>query len=179
VSVRPRGAPSQPRRRRVIDPSRSKPRRPPPDSERIEALYLRFASELTRRVAGTLRLPRHAVEDACQLAWLTLVRRPDVLDGPSPKGWLVTVALHAHLAELRGAPIAEAAIDVVGASLDDVLEARAALRLVAHLRPVRRRVLERRIAGLSYAEIAAELDITYTNVNRQLVESRAELRRAA
>jgi hypothetical protein len=47
---------------------------------------------------------------------------------------------------------------------DDVLEARALLHMVARLRPVRRRVLERRIAGLSYAEIAAELGITYTAV---------------
>jgi DNA-directed RNA polymerase specialized sigma24 family protein len=44
---------------------------------------------------------------------------------------------------------------------------------------VRRRVFERHLAGLSYHEIEAELGVSYTCVNRQVTESRAELREAA
>jgi RNA polymerase sigma factor (sigma-70 family) len=153
---------------------------PASDVERIEALYREFAHSLIVHVAGVLRRPRHAVEDACQFAWLTLTRRPDVLDGPSPRGWLITVALHAYLAEWRSAPVAVEGLDTLEAPpLEDAIEARDALSRVAKLRPVRRRVFERRPAGLSYTEIMAELGITYTNVNRQVTESRAELRRAA
>ena len=44
---------------------------------------------------------------------------------------------------------------------------------------MRRRVFQRHLAGLSYHEIETELGVTYTNVNRQVTESRAELRAAA
>jgi RNA polymerase sigma factor (sigma-70 family) len=151
----------------------------PSPAQRLEALYRDFAPTLIRRAAGTLRTPPHAVEDACQIAWARLAGRPDVLDGPSPRGWLLTVALHAYFAEVRDAPLPLTVDPRTAAPIEDTLEAREALRLVAQLRPVRRRVFERRLAGLSYAEIAAELEITYTNVNRQLVDSRAEFRRAA
>jgi hypothetical protein len=40
----------------------------------------------------------------------------------------------------------------------------------------RRRVLVLRAAGYSYKEIAELLGVTYTNVNRQVTERRAELR---
>ncbi|HYY20824.1 MAG TPA: sigma factor-like helix-turn-helix DNA-binding protein [Thermoleophilaceae bacterium] len=56
------------------------------------------------------------------------------------------------------------------------VEAREALRALAGLRWRRRRVLALRAAGYSYKEIAAKLGVTYTNVNRQLTEGRAELR---
>ena len=131
-------------------------------------------------MAGQLGWPRARVEDGCQRAWAILLRRPDVLDGPSPRGWLVTVARRACLRELRDAPLPlERAPEPAAPRLDDLLEARAALRQVAALRPVRRRVFERHLAGLSYDEVAAELGVTYTNVNRQVTESRAELRAAA
>ena len=81
---------------------------------------------------------------------------------------------------MRGAPLSlDDVPEPAAPPLEDLLEARAALRGVAELRPVRRRVFERHLAGLTYHEIAAELGVTYTNVNRHVTESRAELRAAA
>ena len=146
----------------------------------MEALYRDYAAELERIVAGVVHRRRHEVEDACQFAWAVLARRPDVLDSPTVRSWLTTVAIHEWRAEAARAPLPVDTLDYrPGAPLEDVLEARTALRLVAQLRPVRKRVFERKLAGLSYAEIAAEQGLTYTNVNRQVTESRAELRRAA
>ena len=103
-----------------------------------------------------------------------------MLDGPAPRGWLVVVARSRVRPRARGAPLPlERSPEPPAPPLDTLLEARAALRQVAALRPVRRRVFERHLAGLSYHEIAAELGVTYTNVNRQVTESRAELRAAA
>lgn len=148
--------------------------------EQVEMLYREFAAELVNIVAGRLGWPRARVEDGCQRAWAILLRRSDVLDGPSPRGWLVTVARRACLHELRDTPLPlDRAPEPTGPDLDTLLHARAALRQVAALRPVRRRVFERHLAGLTYDEVAAELGVTYTNVNRQVTESRAELRAAA
>ena len=147
---------------------------------RIEALYREHAAELVRIVAAVVGRRRHEVEDACQFAWAVLARRPDVLDSPTARGWLTTVAINEWRAEAGRSPLPVDHLDYrPGPPLEDVLEARAALRLVAQLRPVRKRVFERRLAGLSYREIAAEQRLTYTNVNRQITESRAELRALA
>ena len=151
-----------------------------PSAARLDALYREFAPSLIGVVARDLRRPRASVEDACQEAWAILARRPDVLDGPSPRGWLVRVAIHEYIRAARSAPLAlEQAHEPLAPPLDTLLEARRALRQVAALRPVRRRVFERHLAGLSYHEIEAELGVTYTNVNRHVKESRAELRAAA
>jgi RNA polymerase sigma factor (sigma-70 family) len=149
-------------------------------SARLDALYRDYAPRLMRVVGHILGRRRDEVEDGCQYAWTVLARRPDVLDGPAPRAWLVTVAVRECLAESRRGPLPIEIVDrEVAPPLDDVLEARAALRQVAALRPVRRRVFERHLAGLSYAEIVAEQGVTYTSVNRQITESRAELRAAA
>jgi DNA-directed RNA polymerase specialized sigma24 family protein len=59
------------------------------------------------------------------------------------------------------------------------VEAREALRALAGLRWRRRRVLELRLAGYRYKEIARVLGVTYTNMNRPVTEGRAELRELA
>jgi RNA polymerase sigma factor (sigma-70 family) len=147
---------------------------------RYDALYRDYAPQLVRRVASRLGRPRAEVEDPCQEAWVILARRLDVLDGPEPRAWLVTVAIHEWIRLVWHAPVPlERMPELAAPPLDDLLEARAALRGVAALRPVRRRVFERHLAGLTYHEIQAELGVTYTNVNRHITESRAELRAAA
>jgi DNA-directed RNA polymerase specialized sigma24 family protein len=152
----------------------------PAASARLDALYRDYASDLVRKVARHVRCRRDEAEDACQFAWAVLARRPDVLDSPTVCAWLKTVAVHECIADRRDAPVPTDTLEdwSVAPPLDDLLEAREALRLVAQLRPVRKRVFERRLAGLSYAEIMAERGVTYTNVNRQVTESLAELRAA-
>jgi RNA polymerase sigma factor (sigma-70 family) len=152
----------------------------PVTAARLDRLYREYASRLIALVAHTVHRRRDQVEDSCQYAWAVLARRPDVLDGPSVRGWLVTVAVHQYIADARRTPVPVDVIDRrAGLPLDDAVEAREALRMVAALRPVRRRVFERVLAGLTYQEIAAEQGLTYTNVNRQITKSRAELRAAA
>lgn len=147
---------------------------------RLAALYREFAPQLVGVVARELRWPRAKVEDGCQDAWAILARRPDVLDGPAPRAWLVTVASRECIRARRREPIpVESLPERAAPPFEDQIEARQALARVAALRPVRRRVFERHVAGLSYSEIQAELGVSYTNVNRQVSESRAELRAAA
>src|SRR3954470_14753985 len=56
-------------------------------------LYLRHHERLVRAVARVVNAPAALVEDACQTAWLVLLRRqPD--RGPTLFGWLRTVAVH-------------------------------------------------------------------------------------
>jgi RNA polymerase sigma factor (sigma-70 family) len=71
-------------------------------------------------------------------------------------------------------PLEDVVPDPVDVEL--AIEAREALRLVAGLRRRRRRVIELRLAGFSYAEIQEKLGVTQTNVNRHVTEGRAELR---
>jgi RNA polymerase sigma factor (sigma-70 family) len=150
---------------------------------RIDALYREYAARVGATVARAVHARVVDVEDSCQYAWAALVRRPDVLDGSSPRGWLTTVAVHHWLAERRRAVLPMAAVERLQARVEDgpdaALEAVEALARVAALRPVRRRVFARHLAGLSYAEIMAELGLTYSNVNRQMRRARAELRDAA
>jgi DNA-directed RNA polymerase specialized sigma24 family protein len=152
----------------------------PAASARLDALYRDYARDLVGKVAHRVRCHRDEVEDACQFAWAVLARRPDVLESPTVRAWLSTVAVHECIADRRAAPVLTDTLDhwSTAPPLDDVLEVREALRVVARLRPVRKRVFERHLAGLSYAEIVAEQGVTYTNVNRQMRESRAELRAA-
>jgi DNA-directed RNA polymerase specialized sigma24 family protein len=56
-------------------------------------LYLLHHDRLVRAVARVVNAPAALVEDACQAAWLILLRRqPD--RGPTLFGWLRTVAVH-------------------------------------------------------------------------------------
>jgi len=117
---------------------------------RLAALYRGYAPQLVGIVASRVGRPRSEVEDPCQEAWAILARRPDVFDGPAPRAWLATVAIHEWLRLRRGAPIAlEQVPEPAAPPLEDLLEARAALRSVAELRPVRRRVFQRHLAGLT------------------------------
>ena len=111
---------------------------------------------------------------------MILARRLDVLDGPAPRAWLMVVATRGWIYATRRNPIPfEWVPEPAAPPLEDLVEARETLRAVGELRPVRKRVFERHLAGLTYPEIQAELGVTYTNVNRHVRESRAELRAAA
>jgi DNA-directed RNA polymerase specialized sigma24 family protein len=65
-----------------------------------------------------------------------------------------------------------------GASADDHREALEALSLVAALPQRKRRFLAAKVAGYSYDEIAGQLGVSYTNVNRHLVRARSAVRAA-
>lgn len=164
------------------------------DTQRqVDKFYREHAQRLRRALSS---FPGTIAEDAVQCAFEKLCQRADVLATDTVTGWLFTVArneaIHlcgqdrsaAHLARVWDTGSAHGVEGVEydppsPVTIEDQVEARDALRQVAALRPVRKRVFERHLAGLTYEEIVAEQGLTYTNVNRQVVDSRTELRAAA
>src|SRR5215211_4024040 len=111
-------------------------------------LYLLHHERLVRAVARVVNAPAALVEDACQTAWLVLLhRQPD--RGPTLFGWLRTVAMreayrlsreerrHARLEDLAEGAQWEALVGE-GPSLEDAVEARRALAVLAALPQVQR-----------------------------------------
>jgi RNA polymerase sigma factor (sigma-70 family) len=158
-------------------------------------LYTRHHRALRRAVASRVRMSADLVEEACQQAWLILLRRqPD--RGPMLFAWLVTVAVHEgyRLSAIDrrdlslDAPTAsgdewvpgnQADRPVGSAVVDQSLEARRALRALATLTGRQRQYAVLRVAGLSYREIAVREGVTYTNVNKHLTKASRHLKHAA
>lgn len=175
----------------------------PPLSSRsdvdYERLYERRSDKLWFSVrALVLHADNEVISDACAFAWLQLWRHRTTVRHETVVAWLRMVAVReawrlwteardhnsldatSHVdghEDQPGIGLGYAPADPI--TLELQVEARAALRLVADLRPVRKRVFERHLAGLSYHEIEAEQGVTYTNVNRQIVDARREMRAAA
>ncbi len=160
-------------------------RQPTPRGDEGE-LYRHHHRDLHRAVARPVNAPRELIEDACQNAWTIMLRaQPDRM---SIFGWLYVVATreafrlcerdrrHIHL----DAMLPDGSWDAVIAdafSIDDILEAREALEILASLPERQRADLTLLVAGFSYIEIA-ELTggRTYTNVNKHLAKASASLR---
>jgi RNA polymerase sigma factor (sigma-70 family) len=152
-------------------------------------LYLRYQRELVDAVARSVNASRELIEDACQTAWLTLLRRQP--DRERVFGWLRTVAIHEayRLSGLQrrdarlDAPVsADAAICLLDrvkdprSCLQRQLEARLALARVAELGPRQRRLFALQIAGLSYAQTSAITGDSVRTVERQLRRAHARVR---
>jgi RNA polymerase sigma factor (sigma-70 family) len=154
-----------------------------------DELYRRYHRELHRAVARAVRAPRELIEDACQTAWLILLRRQP--DRCSVFGWLCVVAIHeayrlaaidrrdARLERLRGEDGDWHEIIPDRHSLGEAVDAFEALRLVAALSERQRRDLTLKVTGYTYKEIAQLTGgRTYTNVNKSLVKARTRIRRS-
>jgi RNA polymerase sigma factor (sigma-70 family) len=158
-------------------------------------LYREHRDALYRIVRATVRGPDELVEDACQNAWLILLCRQPAREAALP--WLITVAIReayrlsgcerrdAHLEDLAGddGPTTDAdgwqSVVPAPASVEDSIEARAALAALAELPARQRRYMALFVAGYRYQEIVAMCGVTYTNVNKHLVRARARLRERA
>jgi DNA-directed RNA polymerase specialized sigma24 family protein len=129
-----------------------------------------------------------AAEDACQTAWLILVRRPDItLDARGLK-WLIVVATHhawrAAIPEERpvGGFITVTGDDPAGwqeppGPASDPLELVIAhelheerVELLARAKPHEATALYLQAAGYSYKELQKLTDSTHTAINRRLTE---------
>lgn len=157
------------------------------DEERLFQTYNETLVRITTKAAGGSRA---TAEEACQLAWLGLLRcQPD---REQVLGWLIVVARHeawqltrhsrreipsdgrASSGETDLAPrLGERIADPV--SLELRLEAREALRALACLPERQRRPMTLKLAGYSYKEICALTGRSYTNVNKHLTRARAAL----
>jgi DNA-directed RNA polymerase specialized sigma24 family protein len=150
-----------------------------------DELYRRHHRDLHRAVAHAVNAPRELIEDACQNAWAILLRAQP--DRELIFGWLYVVATREAFRlcerDRRQVPLETMlpagswdAVIADAFSIDDILEAREALELLAAL-PDRQRVdLALLVAGFRYIEIAERTGgRTYTNVNKHIAKARAQL----
>jgi DNA-directed RNA polymerase specialized sigma24 family protein len=167
-------------------PGAERLQRPGPRGDEDE-LYRRHHRDLQRAVAHAVNAPRELIEDACQNAWAILLRAQPART--SIFGWLYLVATreafrlcerqrcHVHLETM----LPEGSWDAVIAdafSIDDILEARQALAILASLPERQRADLTLLVVGFSYREIAHMAGgRTQTNVNKSLVKARRRIRR--
>ena len=146
------------------------------------ALYDRHHEVLWRRVRRHIHGPDALIDDACQQAWLILLRRQP--DRATVLQWLTTVAIREayRLSErerrelsLDGLhpPVGQPAVDP-----DQGREARMALRALAMLPERQRRYLTLLVAGHSYQEIQEQCGASRTNVNKHLYRARRTLKEA-
>ena len=152
-------------------------------------LYLLHHERLVRSVARVVSAPRALIEDACQTAWLILLRRQP--DRSSVFAWLRTVAVH-EAYRLCQADRRAARLDVLDADgrsrggeliedpracVERQFAARAALERLAELSPRQRRLLGLQVAGFTYRETAAITGDSVRTVDRQLRRAHARVRR--
>lgn len=169
---------------------RTVPRRPTHGPRGDEAeLYRRHHRDLERSVARVVNAPHQLIEDACQTAWAILLRNQP--DRYAIFSWLRIVAIH-EAYRLSAITRRDAHLDGLSAenrdwheftadprSLDSLIEAREALRLLASLPDRERNDLALLIAGYSYRQIAEITGgRTFTNVNKHLAKARARIRLA-
>jgi RNA polymerase sigma factor (sigma-70 family) len=162
----------------------------------LAAFYAENQARLRRLVGRYSHANRHAVEDACQIAWAILVRRADIpLDGRG-FAWLRTVALTTglrgtaardipaggFLPAARGADpreLPEPTADQ-GDPLELVLASEHHEELHTKLLTLterERRYLALQAAGLSYREIAAiETGVSLRTIERQILRGRRKLK---
>lgn len=162
----------------------------------LERFYAARSMQLRRAVAASVTTTDETVlEDACQHAWATLVRRADVTLDERGAAWLATVAIREgwRLARprrdvpsgaIRGLdpdplelPEPPAFDTDTECSALDRIEHRGQLLAVRTLAPAQRRVVVLQALGFGYAEIAEDLQVTAAAVNGHLSRARRKLQR--
>jgi RNA polymerase sigma factor (sigma-70 family) len=155
-----------------------------------EALYRAHHTRLLRLIARDVSARPQVIEDACGFAWAELLARQP--ERTSVVGWLRVVARREaiRLARCDRVTVPMSAIDskpppnrgrstsCPSGSPSDHCDALEALEGLAGLPERKRTFLALKVAGYSYDEIAAEVNVSWLTVNRQLVRARAALRDA-
>jgi RNA polymerase sigma factor (sigma-70 family) len=155
-----------------------------------DELFRRHHCALVRSVARSVNASNELIEDACQNAWLVLLRlQPDRT--PALFAWLRTVAVN-QAYRMSGQEWRELRLEDLGGeegwgarlgdphSIDDAIEARRALATLAALPVLQRDDLALLIGGFSYREIAQRGGAggrSINNVNKRLTKARARIRR--
>lgn len=148
----------------------------------FERLYLRHRREVYRSVLRDVRNPDEA-EDVTQTAFLDAYRALKRGDEPlRPRAWLLTIAQNAARRRYRARAAAPREVELeaellvaAGETGPTAVEIRQAFaRLGARQREA---LVLREIAGRSYAEIAAALDLSLAAVETLLFRARRALQR--
>ena len=144
------------------------------------ALYDRHHDVLWCRVRRHIHGPDALIDDACQQAWLILLRNQPQRE--TVLGWLTTVAIR-EAYRLSNREWRELSLDDERSPTpqetsdpEQGREARAALQALAALPERQRRYLTLRVAGHSYVEIQEHCGTSRTNVNKHLYRARRSLK---
>lgn len=163
-----------------------RPRKPLQGDE--DSLFAALADELVRIVRRIVHTDHATIDDACQFAWLQLLRCQPHRETIRP--WLVTVARNEaiRLDQVRrrcgslsiGDP--EPGTHREPASTTDAytlaIDLDEALTVLASLPERKRDIYALKVLGFSYEEICRITGDSYSTVNRQLVRAAALIRRA-
>ena len=166
------------------------PLSPPPQHGDEEALYRAHHTRLLTLIARDVSARPQVIEDACAFAWAELLARQP--ERTSIVGWLRVVARREaiRLAQCDRVTVQMSALDseppahggrstsCPTGSASDHCEALEGLAALAVLPDRKRTFLTLKVAGYSYDEIAAQLEVSWLTVNRQLVRARAAARAA-
>jgi RNA polymerase sigma factor (sigma-70 family) len=155
-----------------------------------EALYRAHHTRLLRLIARDVSARPQVVEDACAFAWAELLARQPART--SIVGWLrvvacreaIRLARHDRMTvsmsalEIEPPPHRARSTSCPSGSASDHCEALEALAALGSLPGRKRTFLTLKVAGYSYDEIAAQLEVSWPTVNRQLVRARRTVRAA-
>ncbi len=151
----------------------------------IESLFRQHAACLRRIVRTDVQTSDAVIEDACQSAWSSLLCHRDRVRGDGALAWLVRTAareaLRAVRREARYMPLEDLVgeADTTAFPSHDVFELRERLTLL-HALPVRQqRLLWLHAAGLNYAEMAGQENVTVRTIERQLLRGKRAVRALA
>lgn len=163
------------------------------DAAAFEAFYRRHEAVVATYLHRRTRDPHHTADLAAEVFAQALMR-PDAFSGDGPAiGWLLGIARHLHLRQLRSGAVERRAVDRLGAQLAAPSDATAS-RLDALLGDDARAVLlaaladlpdEQRAAivsyvvdELSYAELAEAIGIPEATVRKRVSRGLGRLRTA-
>ncbi len=147
----------------------------------VAELYATQAVRVRRLVHLRLTAPDAVVEDACQVAWMRLVRHRSRVRRDSAPSWLVCVAAREAVRQLhlgdRDLPLEE--LDDDQGRAPDLIEAfterHVRLRAIERLPERQRRLVWLQGLGFSYAEMAGVTGDSLRTVERQLTRARRKL----
>ena len=157
-------------------------------ADELEALYLALSRRLEQLVRMDVRAPEAVIEDACQVAWIRLVRNADRVRRDAVLSWLATTAVREaykltrresrEAVPRRG--VLEHADGLPGVPRSpgphEVLEQRERLARLRALPERQQRLLWLHALGYSYAEMAAHDGLTRRTVERQLLRAKGRVR---
>ena len=155
----------------------------------VSDLYRELQPQLVCIVASNLRAPDWVIDDACQIAWSSLIEHGRTVAAGGELGWLSTAATRAALRLLRRQRLTEsyeqhppAPMQATCAAVpapERQLEVRERLAEIRRLPVRQQRVVMLHGFGYEYDEIAAVTGETRRTVARQLTRARQRLLRAA
>ena len=153
----------------------------------VAELYGAQAIRLHRLIHLHVQAPDALVEDACQVAWLRLVRHRARVDPETADRWLVRVAVNEARRQITRAgrdvsldELADAAAEEPGTNAElvhELAERRARLATLHELPERQRRLLWLQGLGFSYVEMSRATGESPRTVERQLMRAKRALER--